>query len=79
MGLGTLYGLPYYESLYAGTMHTIHIKIQTRKFTNKRWCKKYKKKYTFKQFVPGIFKDFVNNCLFIHPDTIQQLKMEGKL
>ena len=72
--MGQINGTPYYLDHNIGTTETCFSRVQNSKFKNRRWVKKYRKKYSFKKFTPGAIMDNVNNRLFIHPEVFQAMQ-----
>ena len=72
--LKDLFGTKVVESAHAVTANRKFTRKQTRKFTNTRWVKKYKKKYSYIEYEPGAFFIAVNNTLIIHPTALKALQ-----
>ena len=72
--LKDLFGMKVVESAYAVTQNRKFTRKQTRKFTNTRWVKKYKKKYSYIEFEPGAFYSEIHKTLFIHPRALKALQ-----
>lgn len=72
--LKDLYGMKVVESAFAVTQNRKFTKKQKRKFTNTRWVKKYKKKYSYLEAEPGAFFLEANQTLIIHPTALKALQ-----
>lgn len=72
--IGEICGIPFFVSEHAGTRERVFTRKQTRKFKNKRWCKKYIKKYSYETFTPGAFMIQNNQALLMHPDVYKKVK-----
>lgn len=65
-------GMPIIENSFVGETKRVFTKKQTRKFKNRRWVKKYKKKYSHMKFIPGMM--MVQGNLLAHPALIPTLE-----
>lgn len=72
--LKDLYGMEVVESTHAVTSTRKFFRKQTRKFTNTRWVKKYKKKYSYLEYEPGAFYVEIHQALFSHPRVLKALQ-----
>ena len=77
--IGQLYGTPVFVSPHALETKIKFTRKQTRKFTNTRWVKKYKKKYSYEKLIPAMFKDMIHGRIYIHPEIFEKLKQQGIL
>lgn len=78
--IGEICGIPFFVSEHAGTRERVFTRKQTRKFKNKRWCKKYIKKHSYEILIPGIFMIRGNTAAMMHPDIYIKLrdKIDGQ-
>lgn len=72
--VGHVSGLDVYLNFHCGTRSRKFTKKQTRKFTNTRWVKKYKKKYSYEVLTPTAvtFQDKI----IMHPTIWERLKLQ---
>lgn len=54
----------------------VFTKKQTRKFKNRRWVKKYEKKYSYMTPSKNVMISEINKVIFAHPATCQALEVE---
>ena len=75
--IGKLYELDVYTNKHCGTTSIEFTRKQTRKFTNTRWVKKYLKKYSYKEFTPGMVQ--YHDKIILDPLVYQRIIQEQEL
>lgn len=72
--IGYLYGMNIHISEHCGIKKRIFTRKQTRKFKNRRWVKKYEKKYSYVKMIPQIVS--LHDKIIMHPEAWEKIKTE---